>query len=325
MMIPEAQSLSTADMTRRGVSLRDLESRPSEVTFLLKISIYIVLLVHGVRLATSGRLVLQILGVLALGLMFTHGVELQHQALHKQGFRNGKLNEIVGILLGLPMLVSFAGYQAAHLRHHKHLGTPANHEFFDYGDPHGGSREASFRRWFIRLMMPSHYLAVAKNLWRALAVRRFPSERPEVSARMCRDYIVMLLAITALGAASFATHASLILVVWVLPLVLVATPVHALIEMPEHYRCDPSTTDVLRNTRTIETSALMTWYTNGNNYHVEHHLMPGLPIDRLHDLHRALRQNIVHCHPSYRDFYVALLRGRLAGSERPLAGQGATG
>ncbi|MDI1431391.1 fatty acid desaturase family protein [Polyangium sorediatum] len=308
------------------MSLRDLESRPNEVTFLLKVSIYLALVAYGARLATSDLLVLQILGVLTLGLMFAHGVELQHQALHKQGFRNGKLNEIVGILLGLPMLVSFAGYQAAHLRHHKHLGTPANEEFFDYGDPHGegGSRIASLGLWFDRLMMPRHYLAVTKNLWRALAVRRFSSERPEVSARMCRDYIVMLLAILTLGAASFATHASLILVVWVLPLVLVAMPVHALIEMPEHYQCDPSTTDVLRNTRTIESNVLMYWYTNGNNYHVEHHMMPRLPMDRLPDLHRAIGQNIEHCHAGYRDFYVALLRGRLAGPKRRLAGRAAT-
>ncbi len=58
----------------------------------------------------------------------------------------------------------------------------------------------------------------------------------------------------------------------------------------------------------------MIWYTNGNNYHVERHLMPSLPIDRLHDLHGAIRQNIAFLHPGYRDFYLALLRGRLAPS-----------
>ncbi|WP_281316379.1 fatty acid desaturase [Polyangium sp. y55x31] len=311
-------------MTRRGVSLADIESRPSEVTFLLKFSLYLVLVAYGIRLATSGPLVLKIIGVVVLGLMFAHGVELQHQALHKQGFRNGKLNEIAGILLGLPMLVSFAGYQAAHLRHHKYLGTPANAEFFDYGDSRGGSRGTWLWLWFNRLMMPSHYLAVMKNLWRSLHVGGFSSERPEVSARMRRDHLVMLLAILALGAASAATHASLILEVWVLPLVLVATPVHALIEMPEHYRCDVSSTDVFRNTRTIETNVLMCWYTNGNNYHVEHHLMPSLPIDRLHDLHRAIRKDIVFCHTGYRDFYAALLRGRLATPERPVAEHAAT-
>ncbi|WP_437284350.1 fatty acid desaturase family protein [Sorangium sp. So ce406] len=312
MMNPEAQVSSTAGMAERAVSLHGLKSRSSEVTFALKLSIYLILLAHGAQLALSSLLVFKIFGVVVLGLMFAHGVELQHQVLHRQGFRNKQLNELAGVLLGLPMLVSFAGYQASHLRHHKHLGTPENKEFFDYGDQYGSSRVASLRLWFNRLMMPSHYASFAKNLWLSLVGRRFSAERPDVSARMCRDYVVMLLAIVALGAASCATHASLILLVWLLPLVLIATPVHALIEMPEHYRCDVSSTDVFRNTRTIRTNALMTWYTNGNNYHVEHHLMPSLPIDRLHDLHGAIHQNIEFFHPGYRDFYVALLRGRLA-------------
>jgi fatty acid desaturase len=316
MKKPENHS-SCAVMAERTVPLCELRSRSSEVIFSLKLSIYIVSLVYGAQLALSNLLVLKILGVVVLGLMFAHGVELQHQALHAQGFRNKQWNELAGIILGLPMLVSFAGYQASHLRHHKHLGTPKNKEFFDYGDQYGSSQRALFRVWFNRLMMPSLYLDFAKNLWQALWVGRFPAERHDVSARMRRDYIAMLFFIIALGAASCATFASLIFLVWALPLVLVAAPVHALIEMPEHYRCDVSSTDVFRNTRTIKSNALMTWYTNGNNYHVEHHLMPSLPIDRLHDLHEAISKNNQFFHSSYRDFYLALLRGRLSpASER---------
>ena len=93
---------------------------------------------------------------------------------------------------------------------------------------------------------------------------------------------------------------------------LYTAPVHAQDEMPEHYRCDLTSTDPFRNTRTIESNAFMTWFTNGNNYHVEHHMMPNLPIERLHDLHGAIAPRIRYYHRTYRQFYSALLRGRLS-------------
>jgi fatty acid desaturase len=59
----------------------------------------------------------------------------------------------------------------------------------------------------------------------------------------------------------------------------------------------------------------MTWLTNGNNFHVEHHLMPGLPIDRLHDLHAVIAEDLCHCYPSYRAFYADVLRNRVGQRE----------
>ena len=112
---------------------RELKSRASDATFGMKLAIYAACLWCGLAASLSDSLALQGLGIVLLGVMFAHGVELQHQALHGQGFRHRGVNEFFGVLLGLPMLVSFAAYQASHLRHHRHLGTPQNREFFDYG------------------------------------------------------------------------------------------------------------------------------------------------------------------------------------------------
>lgn len=291
------------------LSIHDLKSRSSDAIFLLKFMVYGASLLVGTYFALSTSALLQVLGTLILGLMFAHGVELQHQALHNQGLRERKSNDILGVILGLPMLVSFAGYQASHLRHHKYLGTAKNKEFFDYGDQYGGSRLSSSWLWFNRFMMPSHYLNFLKRVAVALWRGKVPDEAPDVSDRINRDYILMLLAIIVLGMVSYAMNPVLILKVWLIPLLVVATPAHALIEMPEHFRCDTSKPDVFQNTRTIQSNAFMNWYTNGNNYHVEHHLMPGLPIDRLHDLHIAIRKDIKNFHTSYAHFYLSLIRG----------------
>lgn len=304
-------STSMRSAARRGLE-HELKSRASDATFGMKFAIYVACLGYGVAACLADALWLRLAGIAVVGVMFAHGVELQHQVLHGQGFRNRTINEFVGVLLGLPMLVSFAGYQASHLRHHRFLGTPQNREFFDYGDQYGASRIGSLLIWAKRFLMPAHYASFLKQSARALFGCAVPGESEDVGRRIRRDHLAMLAGIAAIAGASAMLGTPLIALAWIAPLVLVASPLHALIEMPEHYRCDVTSTDGLHNTRTIKSNAFMTWLTNGNNFHVEHHLMPGLPIDRLHDLHAVIANDIQHFYPSYRAFYADVLRNRVA-------------
>jgi fatty acid desaturase len=289
---------------------QELKSRASDATFGMKFVIYAGCLWYGVAASMAESLALRLLGFLVIGAMFAHGVELQHQVLHGQGFRNRRLNEIIGIALGLPMLVSFAGYQASHLRHHRHLGTPENKEFFDYGDQYGSSRLGTLLLWMKRFLMPAHYGSFFINSTRSVLGKNFPGESDDVSRRIRRDHLVMLVSIAALVGISVIMALPVIFFAWLIPLAIVAAPIHALIEMPEHYRCDVTSTDSFQNTRTIKSNPAMTWFTNGNNFHVEHHLMPGLPIDRLHDLHSVISGDIKNFSLTYREFYRSVFFSR---------------
>ena len=286
-----------------------LKDRSSDVVFGMKLSLYAILIGAFSYLDLFGGTAVRVVGVVGLGLMFAHGVELQHQVLHHLGFRNRKLNDCVGVLLGLPMLVSYAGYQASHLRHHRQIGTPDNKEFFDYGDQYGYARPRWWRSawlWFHRFLMIGHYAQFLRTLATVMLGRNVPRETSRVSRRICGDYLAMLAFMTLLAAASWEMGDLLVVWLWVAPLCLVAAPVHAMIEMPEHYRCDTSNTDVFANTRTIRSNALMAWFTNCNNFHVEHHLMPGLPMERLPDLHEAIAPKLRHFHPTYVEFFKAV-------------------
>ncbi|MDH1916179.1 fatty acid desaturase [Acinetobacter junii] len=287
--------------------LVDLRSRSNDVTFGLKLTIYLILLGTGGSCALSGNIYLTMCGIVLLGAMFAHGVELQHQVLHGQGFHHRKLNEFVGIVLGLPMLVSYADYQYSHLHHHKYLGTPENREYFDYGDQYGELSLKSISSLLNRLFMLAHYPMFLKNIFIAL-LSNYKDVPKHVSKKIKRDYLTMLLMIMILSALSIWFRNSIILYIWLCPLLLVAAPIHALIEMPEHFRCDTNSIDPFRNTRTIKSNAFMNWFTNGNNYHVEHHLMPGLPIDRLHDLHEKIKDKNEFQETTYRDFYLGLFK-----------------
>jgi len=78
--------------------------------------------------------------------------------------------------------------------------------------------------------------------------------------------------------------------------------------LPEHHRCDALDQNIFVNTRTIRSNWLATWFTNGNNYHVEHHLMPNMPIERLPELHACVRGQIRNFHPTYISYFRSLLR-----------------
>jgi fatty acid desaturase len=106
------------------------------------------------------------------------------------------------------------------------------------------------------------------------------------------------------GAIAFTaiTRSSLVIRIWVLPLLLVAEPVHFWVELPEHFGCDLTTMNVLLNTRTIRGSWLSFWFTNGNNFHVEHHLYPRIAIDKLPRVHATLRDDLQFFDRSYWSF-----------------------
>ena len=95
---------------------------------------------------------------------------------------------------------------------------------------------------------------------------------------------------------------------WIVPLIALAAPIHTLVELPEHYKCNLDSVDVLENTRTIKSNSLMFWFTNGNNFHVEHHYAAAWPMDKLDILHEQIGHLIVNKNIGYREFYLIFIR-----------------
>ncbi|MEE8586352.1 MAG: fatty acid desaturase, partial [Acidobacteriota bacterium] len=126
--------------------------------------------------------------------------------------------------------------------------------------------------------------------------------KPEVTRKIRTEYRLFFLAIAAAVAACIALWTPLFVQIWLLPL-LVAVPAHALIELPEHIGCDITTPDVLHNTRSIRASKFAMWFVHGNNYHAEHHWLPGIPNNKLHILHERIKPDIVNLEVSYPAFF----------------------
>lgn len=254
--------------------------------------VFALTITHGALLTLS----LQLL----LGAAFAHGVELQHQALHLSGFRSAKVSRTVGVFLGMPMLVSFSSYQDSHLFHHQQLGTPNDSEFFVYGDKSERRVGTIFKHFFLI----NHFCSFLKNVIDAASWQKFETKLIQKNATKIRfEYLLMGSCFFGSAGLSSHFHNDYFFRIWTFPLFFFAAPIHALIELPEHFGCAKDTTDVFSNTRTIKTHRVATWFTNGNNYHVEHHCLASLPVEKLASVHQKVSDRIVYSSPSYWSFY----------------------
>src|SRR5262249_5616343 len=145
------------------------------------------------------------------------------------------------------------------------------------------------------LLMLGHYRNAAKNMARA-ATRSNWRNIPAGAFDSQIEHLLMVIWLLVPLVSWLLGHPGAFLVL-VLPLA-VAIPCHVLIELPEHWHCPPVDNPLI-HTRSISASRIATWFTNGNNYHLEHHLCPWLPNKDLHDLHVRIRSQAVHYQPSY--------------------------
>jgi fatty acid desaturase len=286
--------------------------RLNPIRFMWRLLIWgtIVTLCVGVLVLGQGLLagILALPAAIILGLMYAHGVELQHWCLHHIAFRpspySKRLHRCVGILLGLPMLVAYSHYRARHLEHHRWLGTPKDKEFFDYT-----RRFGSWTALLVQAFSLRRYPRVFREMWNALRGRVCPDARsPEEARHIRQEYCLMAVLLVAAAGFSLAWPTLVVLKLWVLPLLLSAEAGHYLIELPEHFGCETGTRDLMRNTRTIVGSAFSHWLTAGNNFHVEHHVHAGVPPERLVDLHALLAPQMRYVVRSYWAFFQSVVR-----------------
>ncbi len=95
-------------------------------------------------------------------------------------------------------------------------------------------------------------------------------------------------------------------------------PVHQLQNTIEHLGL-PHDANVLGNTRSTRTNAVMRWLGWQMQYHTAHHAFPGVPFFRLRELHGAIFSARDTSPPtmSYLGFQVAVLRAFARGKPKP--------
>lgn len=282
-------------MTNRTleVEYKDLVvNRPA--IFVAKVAVWSGMIIAGMLLADQDHWFAKAAGVILVGMAIAHGVELEHQALHGTGTGNRSIDMTLGFFLGLPLLISVAHYRDRHLHHHQHVGTADDSEFFQFSKENNGRP----LRFVGNLLMLSHWVRVARLIWASwtgASLGQVYNRSNERNIR--RDYAAFGAIVMAAVILAGLWQPLDIVLLLAFPL---AACVHTLVELPEHWGCDKSAS-VFENTRTVRAGRLVTWFTNGNNYHVEHHLAPALRPEALPAFHQRIASRIVYLSDSYPD------------------------
>jgi fatty acid desaturase len=157
------------------------------------------------------------------------------------------------------------------------------------------------------MRIPSFFKTLIR-MWRGKFPEVFatPAQQNDavVEYTIIASVFVLALALTLTGVTKF------FLLMWFIPWLVFGEFFHFLIELPEHIGCDKTNRDVRVNTRTYRTNPVWFYITNGNNYHIEHHLYPHVAVHKLRDLCTYLEREGVTPVPSTFAAFRALFAGR---------------
>lgn len=289
--------LSRASLPRETLehvrALRRLEPRHN-----VRIVFFIVLWgTAGWAALTAPSLLVELVGVFLMGCSINGLPILMHESSHSLLSRNAAVNRWLGFLCGLPALISVSAYRTLHRAHHAHTRTA--------DDPDDAELSAG-------AFLPP---AVVYHLVLVLSVYVFIAHVGITASRgadrrtkraIMTEYGLIAL---ACGAAVLVCSAHTLLIVWVYPM-LVATALSNVRSLAEHGLTTGG--NAFTDTRTVLSNRWVSFWMCNLNYHLEHHLFPGVPWYNLPTLHRLLageyRRVGASVYPSYTAFLVDFFR-----------------
>lgn len=224
------------------------------------------------------------LALVPLGITLAFLFTLQHECTHRTPFRSVWLNEVVGHVTGVILFQPFLWFRAFHLAHHRFTNDPDHDPELNEGKPE------TWQAFLWHLATPGYWLGKLKVLYRNAAGQ---PEAPYVTDRLrpiLRREARFLIAAYAAVAAFTALVSSILIWIWLLPLVL-GFPALRLYLLAEHGRC-PAVADMFDNSRTTLTNRAVRFLAWNMPYHAEHHAWPTVPFHRLPELHLLTQSHL---------------------------------
>lgn len=199
-----------------------------------------------------------------------------HDASHRSVARARWVNELVGRVAAIPLVAPFTAFRFLHLEHHKHTNEPDRDPDFYSGQ---GPRWLLPVRWLTQDL--HYYVTYFSRL----------SERPEAERRETVAVFTGLYALAiTLAAAGFVAP---VVLLWLVPGRLATALLAFSFDYLPHRPHDvPARVDRYRATR-LFVDAWLTPLFLFQNFHLIHHLFPGVPFYRYRVVWYALRDELI--------------------------------
>jgi fatty acid desaturase len=299
-MKEEARMAPEQVLGLKGAERAALFRRPRWKTVAQTIANVLVYAVAGLLVTTEELGPLRFVIWPFMGFVLAGNLAAAHDCFHNSHLDSKLANRIAGALWCVFVLTNFSALKHAHMVHHRYTRAE-------------GDSEAPFVvptvAAYVRFLSLSP-LALPRAAYRSVRIlggwMRPPHLGTDSAYRNARFDAAGILTWLAVAGTLTAIAPSVMVFVYWVPLVFFP-PMAIAVAMPEHHRCAQGP-DVFASTRTTKSNWLARMLIWNSNYHVEHHLYPGVPSCNLPSLHRALNGRLENCSGGYLGFHLGLLR-----------------
>lgn len=231
--------------------------------------------------------------------MFVHGIVLTflfaplHEAIHRTAFHGRALNDVVAFAIGVLLVLPREYFRAFHFAHHRFTQEATDPEL-------AVPKPATVPQFLWCVSGMPYWIAGVRGLFlRASGILREPiyaTDRVRRSVVIEARWVLAIYAAALVG--SVASGSAVLLWYWVIP-ALLGQPVLRLYLLAEHSGC-PRTLDMLENSRTTYTNALVRFLAWNMPFHAEHHAWPSIPFHALPQANTLIRDRLRKTAPGYR-------------------------
>lgn len=267
---------------------------------------------HALALVASGALVTAAAGTLwLLPAMLVHGIILVflfsplHETVHYTAFRDRRINQAVAWVCGAVLMLPPEYFRAFHFGHHRDTQDPAR-------DPELIQPKPRTLRDYLLVLsgLPYWRERIATTLRHAAGRIEQPFIPRRRHTAVIREARVLLAIYGAVAVLSILAESTVALTLWVTPVILAQPALRGFL-LAEHTGC-PLVPEMLENSRTTMTNAIVRWLTWNMGYHAEHHAYPALPFHALPKAHGLLAERIAVQAPGYLSVHRGLVQDLIA-------------
>lgn len=254
-------------------------------------------MVTGIIVTRYPHWLVSYFGYISIGLLIHGMANLMHEGTHGNLFRKPNWDRGFGFVMGAPSLFSVTAYRVTHTLHHKHNRGEKDPDEFTNITKNKRLLSVAFYVWFfVGMFIYLFHVPLTAIL------RGKPKERMAIFF----EYgILMAIYATVVSLAIRFHFLEVVCNCWLIPL-LVAAGFGNIRSWAEHMLTLPG--HPLTETRTVTSNPIFSFLNINLNYHLEHHLYPGMPWYNLPKLHNLFMDEYQAAGSSIYSSYLSFLR-----------------